>query len=547
MVVFLYRPFLDASIAWPWATTFLAGVLVASMWYPYQRLGSEFMPELNEGDFLYMPSFYPGISTGKAREVLQQTNRLIATVPEVETVHGKVGRAETATDPAPLTMVETTIQLKPEDEWRPGMTMEKIRDELDRIVQVPGVTNVWIQPIKNRIDMLATGIRTPVGVKVSGADLDVITQIGIDVERAVADIEGTASAYAERPVGGRFIEIDVKRDAAARYMMSVRDVQDVVQTAIGGMQVSESVEGLERFPINLRYPQSWRDSPEQLENLPVVTPSGAHVPLTALADIRIVDGPGMIRSENARRTGFVFIDIAGRDLGGYVAEAQRVVAETVDLPPGYSLTWSGQYEYIERMQDRLAIVAPATLLIITLMLFLAFNRVIEVGIILAALPVALAGGVWFLWYLSFDISIAVLVGFIALAGVAVETAIVMLLYLNLAWEKRRKLAQSENRKLTRDDIEDAVFEGAVLRVRPKVMTVATIFAALIPIMYGTGTGSEIMQRIAAPMIGGMVTATLLTLFVIPSIFVIWKRLALRRVNREIAPQTQRPTHEVPAE
>ena len=540
LVVFLYRPFLDAAIAWPWATTLLAGALVASMWYPYQRLGSEFMPELNEGDFLYMPSFYPGVSIGKAREVLQQTNRLIATIPEVETVHGKVGRAETATDPAPLTMVETTIQLKPEAEWRPGMTMEKIRDELDRTVQIPGVTNVWIQPIKNRIDMLATGIRTPVGVKISGADLNVITDIGIEVERAVSDIEGTASAYAERPVGGRFIEIDVKRDAAARYMMSVRDVQDVVQTAIGGMQVSESVEGLERFPINLRYPQAWRDSPERLENLPVVTPSGAHVPLTALADVRIVDGPGMIRSENARRTGFVFIDIAGRDLGGYVAEAQRVVADQVRLPPGYSLTWSGQYEYIERMQDRLAIVAPATLMIITLMLFMAFNRVIEVGIILAALPVALAGGVWFLWYLSFDISIAVLVGFIALAGVAVETAIVMLLYLNLAWEKRRKLGQSEGRKLTQDDIEEAVFEGAVLRVRPKVMTVATIFAALIPIMYGTGTGSEIMQRIAAPMIGGMVTATLLTLFVIPSIFVIWKRLALKRVNREITSPIQQP-------
>ena len=547
IVVFVYRPFLDAAIAWPWATTILAGALVASMWYPYQRIGSEFMPELNEGDFLYMPSFYPGISTGKAREVLQQTNRLIATVPEVETVHGKVGRAETATDPAPLTMVETTIQLKPEAEWRPGMTMEKIRDELDRIVQVPGVTNVWIQPIKNRIDMLATGIRTPVGVKISGADLEVITEIGIEVERAVGDIDGTASAYAERPIGGRFIEIDVNRDAAARYMMSVRDVQDVVQTAIGGMQVSESVEGLERFPINLRYPQAWRNSPERLENLPVVTPSGAHVPLSALADIRIVDGPGMIRSENARRTGFVFIDITGRDLGGYVAEAREKVAEEVSLPSGYSLTWSGQYEYIERMQERLAIVAPATLLIITLMLFLAFNRVIEVGIILAALPVALAGGVWFLWYLSFDISIAVLVGFIALAGVAVETAIVMLLYLNLAWEKRRSLAQSETRKLTKDDIEEAVFEGAVLRVRPKVMTVATIFAALIPIMYGTGTGSEIMQRIAAPMIGGMVTATLLTLFVIPSIFVIWKRLALRRVNREITNPVPQPSDAVPAE
>lgn len=547
VVVWIYRPFLDAAIAWPWATVLLAGAVVASMWYPLQRLGSEFMPELNEGDFLYMPTLYPGVSIGKAREVLQQTDRMIATIPEVATVHGKLGRADTATDPAPLTMIETTIQLKPETEWRAGMTMEKIRDDLDRVVQIPGVTNVWIQPIKNRIDMLATGIKTPVGVKISGADLGVIEQIGIEVEEAVRDIDGTASAYAERPVGGRFIEIDVKRDAAARYMMSVRDVQDVVQTAIGGMQVSESVEGLERFPINLRYPQSWRDSPERLEALPVVTPSGAQVPLAALADIRIVDGPGMIRSENARRTGFVFIDIAGRDLGSYVAEARARVAERITLPPGYSLNWSGQYEYIERMQERLTIVAPATLLIITLMLFLAFNRVIEVGIILAALPVALAGGVWFLWYLSFDISVAVLVGFIALAGVAVETAIVMLLYLNLSWEKRRARAQSERRKLTRDDIEEAVFEGAVLRVRPKVMTVATIFAGLIPIMYGTGTGTEIMQRIAAPMIGGMVTATVLTLLVIPAIFVIWKLLALARVNTEITAAFAEEPDAVPAE
>lgn len=533
IVIWIYRPFLDAAVAWPWATTLLAGLLVASMWWPLQRIGTEFMPELNEGDLLYMPSLYPGVSIGKAREVLQQSDRLIASVPEVLTVHGKLGRADTATDPAPLTMIETTIQLRPEEEWREGMTMEMIRNELDRVVQIPGVTNVWIQPIKNRIDMLATGIKTPVGVKISGADLSVIEQIGIDVERVVAGIEGTASAYAERPIGGRFVEIDVNRDAAARYMMSVRDVQDVVQTAIGGMQVSESVEGLERFPINLRYPQEWRNSPERLRDLPVVTPSGAHIPLGALAEIKVVDGPGMIRSEDARRTGFVFIDIAGRDLGSYVTEARQVVANEVTLPPGYSIAWSGQYEYIERMQERLKLVAPATLLIITLMLFMAFNRVIEVGIILAALPVALAGGVWFLWYLSFDISIAVLVGFIALAGVAVETAIVMLLYLNLAWEKRKHLAIADARKMTSTDVEEVVFEGALLRVRPKVMTVATIFAALIPIMYGTGTGSEIMQRIAAPMVGGMVTATLLTLFVIPSLFVIWKRLALGRVNCEL--------------
>jgi Cu(I)/Ag(I) efflux system membrane protein CusA/SilA len=547
IVVWLYRPFLDAAIAWPWATTVLAGAVVASTWYPLQRLGSEFMPALNEGDFLYMPTLYSGVSIGKAREVLQQADRLIAAIPEVETVHGKLGRADTATDPAPLTMIEATIQLKPEEEWRPGTTMTSIRDELDRAVQIPGVTNVWIQPIKNRIDMLATGIKTPVGVKISGADLNVIEQIGIAVEESVRGVAGTSSAYAERPVGGRFIEVDVKRDAAARYMMSVSEVQDVVQMAIGGTQISESVEGLERFPINLRYPQSWRDSPEKLETLPVVTPLGAHVPLATLADIRIVDGPSMIRSENARRTGFVFIDIAGRDLGSYVSEARARVAEDVVLPPGYSLTWSGQYEYIGRMQERLSIVGPATLLIITLMLFLAFNRVIEVGIILAALPVALAGGVWYLWYLSFDISVAVLVGFIALAGVAVETAIVMLLYLNLSWDKRRKLAQAENRNLTREDIEEAVFEGAVLRVRPKVMTVATIFAGLIPIMYGTGTGSEIMQRIAAPMIGGMVTATILTLLVIPSIFTIWKLLSLRRANREMDTPVPGSDQPVPAE
>tara|TARA_R110002012_G_scaffold265349_1_gene448744 strand:- start:55 stop:1473 length:1419 start_codon:yes stop_codon:yes gene_type:complete len=467
---------------------------------------------------------------------------MIATIPEVQTVHGKLGRADTATDPAPLTMIETTIQLKPEAEWRTGMTMEGIRNALDKAVQIPGVTNVWIQPIKNRIDMLATGIKTPVGVKISGADLRVIEEIGIEVERAVASVEGTASAYAERPIGGRFIEITPDRDAAGRYMMSVRDVQDVVQTAIGGMQVSESVEGLERYPINMRYPQEWRDSPETLRDLPVVTPSGAHIPLGALAEVKIVDGPAMIRSENARRTGFVFIDIAGRDLGGYVKEARALVADQVTLPPGYSITWSGQYEYIERMQERLTLVAPATLLIITLMLFLAFNRIIEVGIILAALPVALAGGVWFLWYLSFDISVAVLVGFIALAGVAVETAIVMLLYLNLAWEKRKERAILESRLMTAIDVEEVVFDGALLRVRPKIMTVATIFAGLIPIMYGTGTGSEIMQRIAAPMVGGMATATLLTLFVIPSIFVIWKRLALKRVNREL--QRQAPTDAV---
>lgn len=537
LCLWLYRPFLDAATSWPIATTLIAVGVVASMAWPLQRIGSEFMPALDEGDFLYMPSLYPGVSIGKAREVLQQTDRMIATVPEVATVHGKLGRAITATDPAPLTMIETTIQLKPREAWRPGMTMERIRDALDEAVQVPGVTNVWIQPIKNRIDMLATGIKTPVGVKVSGADLDVIEAIAVQVERVVAGIEGTASAYAERPVGGRFIEVDIDRRAAARYMLSVRDIQEVVQLAIGGVNVTESVEGLERFPVNLRYPQDWRNSPERLQELPLVTPSGAHIPLGTVAEIRVVDGPGMIRSEDARRVGLVFIDITGRDLGSYVEEAKRAVSERVDLPPGYSLTWSGQYEYIERVQERLTLVAPATLLIIVLMVFMAFNRITEVGLILAALPVSLAGGVWLIWYLGFDMSVAVLVGFIALAGVAVETAIIMLLYLNLAWEKRVSQATAEQRRLTRQDVTDVVLEGALLRLRPKVMTVATIFAGLIPIMIDDGTGSEIMQRIAAPMIGGMVTATLLTLFVIPALFTLWKRLT---VIRQPSTQPRRP-------
>ncbi|MES0871075.1 efflux RND transporter permease subunit [Pseudovibrio sp. SCP19] len=538
----LYRPALSLVITWPKTTIVFALVLVASILVPLNRIGTEFMPELKEGDFLYMPSLYTGVSIGKAREVLQQTDRMIMQVPEVQTVHGKLGRAETATDPAPLTMFETTIQLKPQDQWREGMTLEKIRQELDKSVQVPGLTNVWIQPIKNRIDMLATGMKTPVGVKVSGPDLQVIQDISVEIEGLVKGVEGTLSAYAERPKGARFIEIDINRNAAARYMLNIKDVQDVVQTAIGGMDISESVEGLERYPINVRYPQDWRSTPEQLEKLPVVTPSGAHIPLGAVSDVKIVDGPGMIRSENARPTGFVFIDIVGRDLGGYVSEAQQLVASNVKVPAGYSITWSGQYEYIERVQERLQLVAPVTLLIITLMLFLAFNRVGEVAIILTSLPIALTGGIWFVYALGFDLSVAVLVGFIALAGVAVETAIVMLLYLNLSWDKRIETAQATHQQLTTKDIMESVVEGALLRLRPKVMTVAAIFAGLIPIMLGSATGSEIMKRIAAPMVGGMITATLLTLFVIPAIYVLWKKARLAALNKRIeaAPISDEP-------
>ena len=529
----IYRPFLDAAVAWPWATVLLAAALVGSMWYPAQRLGTEFMPELNEGDFLYMPSLYPGVSIGKAREVLQQTNRMIAQVPEVETVHGKLGRAETATDPAPLTMIETTIQLKPREDWRPGVTMDDIRDELDAARAGAG-RHQCLDPADQEPDRHAGH-----GHQDAGGGQGLGRRSGCDRRdrrggrTAVADIPGTASAYAERPVGGRFIEIDIDRMAAARYGLSIAEVQQVVQTAIGGQTISESVEGLERFPINLRYPRDWRDSPDRLADLPMVTPSGAHIPLGAVAEMRLVGRAGHdpVR-ERAAAPASSSSTSPGATLAAMSRRRARWWPKAVDLPPGYSLTWAGQYEYVERVQERLTMVAPATLLIITLMLFLAFNRVTEVAIILLALPVALAGGVWLIWYLGFAVSVAVLVGFIALAGVAVETAIVMLLYLNLAWDRRVLAAKDAGPRRHPRRYREAVFEGALLRLRPKLMTVATIFAGLIPIMYGDATGSEVMQRIAAPMIGGMATATLLTLFVIPAIFVIWKRLALTRINRQ---------------
>ncbi|MGQ9368700.1 efflux RND transporter permease subunit [Azospirillum sp. ST 5-10] len=524
LFIALYRPLLAGAVRHPVATVVLAVALTATAAYPLARFGSEFMPELDEGDILYMPSLFPGVSIGKAGEILQQTDRLIRTVPEVASVYGKVGRAETATDPAPLTMVETTVRLKAREEWRPGMTMAGIRAELDRRVKIPGVTNVWIMPIKNRLDMLATGIKTPVGIKVSGADLDEIGRIAARIEQAVKGVPGTASAYAERTVGGRYLDVDIDRRAAARHGLSLADVQDVVRTALGGMRISETVEGLERYPINVRYPQDERGSPEALRELPMVTPSGAHIALGDVAAVRIVDGPAMIRSEDARPNGWIYVDIAGRDLGGYVDEARRVVAQTVELPPGYSVAWSGQFEFLERAEKRLGMIVPVTLLLIVVLLFMAFGRALDVATIVATLPVALSGGVWLLWLLDYQLSVAVVVGFIALAGVAVETAIIMQVYLNMALDRRRREAGAAGRAVTMDDVHDAVTEGALLRLRPKVMTVATIFAGLLPIMAGTGTGSEVMRRIAAPMVGGMATATLLTLFVIPAVFVLLNRL-----------------------
>lgn len=526
-----YRPFVNLVMRHPVKILVASLVIAVSGAWPLTQLGSEFMPELDEGTLLYMPSTFPGVSVGDAAEILQQTNKLIRTVPEVATVFGKIGRADTATDPAPLSMIETTIQLKPESEWRPGMTTDKLIEQLDAVVQLPGVTNAWVMPIKNRIDMLATGIKTPVGIKIAGPDLNVTQEIGQRIEQVIEPIPGTVSVFSERTAGGRYIDIDIDRKAAARFGLNVADVQEVVAAAIGGMNVTETVEGLERYPVNLRYPREVRDSVADIRQLPIVTPTGAHVPLGAVAKVAVIDGPPMLKSENARLNGWTYIDIKGRDLGSYVAEAQQAVAEKVELPPGYSLTWSGQFEYMERAMERMQLVVPVTLMIIFLLLYLAFQRVGEAILIMATLPFALIGGLWLLYLLDYNLSVAVGVGFIALAGVAAETGVVMLVYLDQALKDRREAAATEGRPVTVQELSDAVIEGALLRVRPKIMTVTAIIAGLLPIMWGTGTGSEIMRRIAAPMVGGMVSATLLTLVVIPAAFLVWKRrVVIRELN-----------------
>lgn len=522
-LVALYRPLLNVSLRFPKTVLLVAIVLMGSAYYPISKMGSEFIPPLDEGDLMYMPTTYPGISIGKARELLQQTNKLIKTVPEVDTVWGKIGRAETATDPAPLTMIETVIQFKPKDEWRDGVTTESIKNELDQLIQFPGITNAWVMPIKTRIDMLATGIKTPIGIKIAGPDLKVIEKIGAELEPILNDIQGTTSVYAERVAGGRYVTIDIKRRQAARYGLNIKDIQQVISTAVGGMNVGETIEGLERYPINVRYPQSYRDSVVKLQNLPLITANGARIALADVADIRYEDGPPMIKTENARPNGWVFVDIDGRDLGSYVDEAQQVVHEQLDLPAGYSLGWSGQYEYMERAKERLTTVVPITIGIIMLLLYLSFKRISEVLIIMGTLPLAMVGGLWLMHILNFNFSIAVGVGFIALAGVAVEIGVIMLVYLNQAWNEKQNNASEKNNLPTQQDLTHAIGEGAGLRVRPVMMTVLTVIIGLIPIMYGSGTGSEVMQRIAAPMIGGMVSALLLTLVVIPAVFKLWKQ------------------------
>ena len=527
-LMLVYKPIINTVLSAPKLIVLLALVFTASGIWPLMQIGSEFMPELDEGDLLYMPSTFPGISVGKARELLQQTNRLIKTVPEVKQVFGKIGRAESATDPAPLTMVETTIQLKPQDEWRPGMTTQKLIRELDSLVKFPGLTNAWVMPIKNRIDMLATGIKTPVGIKISGEDMSVIQEIGEQIERVLKDVPGTTSVFAERVAGGRFIDVDIDRVRAARHGLNISDVQEIVQMAIGGMNIAESVEGLERYPINIRYPQSVRDSVEKLRLIPIVTPAGAQIPLGQVATITINDGPAMIKSENSRPNGWVFIDIRDRDLGSYVADAQRVVAEEIQLPAGYAISWSGQYEYMQRAKERLQVVGPLTLLVIMFLLYVNFRRFAEVLIIMITLPLAAVGGLWLMYFLDYDFSVAVGVGFIALSGVAVEIGVIMLVYLNLAVSRRRQdLGDS---KFTRADLRKAVIEGTLLRLRPIIMTVAAIIAGLLPIQLGGGTGSEVMRRIATPMVGGMASATVLTLLIIPAVFYLWWTWKLRGLD-----------------
>ena len=480
-------------------------------------LGSEFMPELDEGDLMYMPTTLPGLSIGKAQELLQQTDRLISKVPEVARVFGKIGRADTATDPAPLTMIETVIQLKPRDQWRPGMTTRGIIDELDRTVNYPGVTNAWVMPIKTRIDMLATGIKTPVGIKVAGPDLAEIERIGREIERVVLGVPGTTSAYSERVAGGRYIDIVPDRVAAARYGLNIEDLNQVIAAAVGGINIAQTVEGLERYPVNLRFPRERRDDIEKLRALPLVTPTGAQIPLAQVAEVKIIDGPPMLKSENARLNGWTFVDIRDVDLGSYVAAAQQAVRTQVALPAGYSITWSGQYEYMLRAQARLSQVVPLTLVIIFVLLYLTFRHAGQAAIVMGSLPFALVGGFWLIFLLGYNLSVAVGVGFIALAGVAAEFGVVMLVYLDNALRDHARRGP-----LTPEALRDAIMEGAVLRVRPKAMTVAVIVAGLLPIFLGTGTGSEVMSRIAAPMIGGMITAPLLSLFVIPVIYLIWK-------------------------
>ena len=528
----IYRPIINLVLRFKWTTIFIAVFILFISIFPVEHIGSEFMPPLNEGDLLYMPTTDPGISITKAKELLQQTDKIIKSFPEVETVFGKIGRAETATDPAPLSMIETTITLKPEKEWRPGMTVEKLVDELNNAIQFPGLTNAWTMPIKTRIDMLSTGIKTPVGIKLMGPDLETLSNLGQQIATVVRQVKGTTSVFSDKTVGGNYLDYHIKREEAARYGLTVGDIQDVIMTAIGGMNVTQTVEGLERYPVNVRYPRELRDNINSLNRVLIPTPSGAQIPLSYVADMNIKKGPPVIKSENARKSAWLYVDIKNIDIGTYVANAKKAVNEQVKFPEGYSVVWSGQYEYMQRAQQRLRIVIPITLLIIFLLLYFNFKNIQESLIVMLSLPFSLVGGIWFLYILGYNFSVAVGVGFIALAGVAAETGVVMLIYLDHAYNRRILSGQMKSKK----DLYDSVIEGAVERVRPKMMTVTAIMAGLLPILWGHGTGSQVMKRIAAPMVGGMITSTILTLVVIPAIYYLWKNREVKRVAAEIKNQ-----------
>ena len=526
----VYKPAITGVLKYPKTTVTVALLLMVVGLWPATQIGSEFIPPLDEGDLMYMPTTYPSISIGKARELLQQTDKLIKTVPEVESVFGKVGRADTATDPAPLTMIETFIQLKPKDQWRAGMTSESLIQELNGIVNIPGLTNTFVMPIKTRIDMLATGIKTPVGIKVAGQELETIQEIGRDLERILRNVPGTTSVYSERVAGGRYIKVDIKREQAARHGLNIADIQQIVATAIGGMNITESIEGLERYPIRLRYPQAYRDSVETISLLPLVTPNGHRIALADVASVYIADGPPGIKSENARLNGWTFVDIQNIDVGSYVERAQQTVSEQLELPPGYSLAWSGQYEYMLRAKERLTYVVPLTLAIIVLLLFLNFRSVMEVALLIGTLPLALIGGLWLMYFNEYNFSVAVGVGFIALAGVAVEIGVIMLVYLNQSYRALQAKCEREGSVPTTQLLMESVVDGAVLRVRPVIMTASAIIAGLLPIFFGHGTGSEVMTRIAAPMVGGMITAVFLTLLVLPATYFLCRQYQLKHAG-----------------
>lgn len=514
----VYRPVVKACVHRPWLVVGISVIAAASALWPQSRIGSEFMPELDEGSLMYMPTTLPGISPDKARELLQQTDRMIAEHPRVERVMGKIGRAETATDPAPLMMIESFITLEPKDEWPAGTTTQTIIDELDAMLQFPGLTNAWVFPIQTRLNMLQTGIQTDVGILVTGPDLDEIERLARRVSDQVGTLPGTVSAFADRPTGGRYVTVDIDRRAAARHGLDIRSVQDTVRYGIGGGNVTETVEGLERFPVNLRYLPDFRDSPEDLRQLPLVTPAGTHVPLGEIAEIRIEDGPPRIRSENTRPAGIVFVELETEDLAAWVDSARAAITESIDFPPGYSFAFRGQYEYLERAAERMQLMIPVTVAIIIVLLMLTFHRIVDVVMVLLIAPLSLIGGLWLMWLLGYNFSVGVSVGFIALAGLAAEVSVLMLVYLNQAWRERSDRSLSP---VTRHDLHQAVIEGSLKRIRPITMTQATVFLGLLPVMLTSGTGSEIMQRIAAPMVGGVFAVWLSALLVLPAIYCLW--------------------------